>query len=76
MSLEMNELPRVPSAVRDGQIAPVTCTSCGCRLEASGTADEAPWFHFGRLGGRDARGCRPACVEAAHDREGRAILAA
>ena len=76
MSLEMNELPRVQSAVRDGQIVPVTCTACGCRLEASGTADEAPWFHFGRLGGHDARGCRPACVEAAHDREGRAILAA
>ncbi len=76
MSLEMNELPRVQRAVRDGQIVPVTCTACGCRLEASGTADEAPWFHFGRLGGRDARGCRPACVEAAHDREGRAILAA
>ena len=76
MSLEMNELPRVQRAVRDGQIAPVTCTACGCRLEASGTADEAPWFHFGRLGGRDARGCRPGCVDAAHDREGRAILAA
>jgi len=76
MSLEMNELPRVQRAVRDGQIAPVTCTACGCRLEASGTADEAPWFHFGRLGGRDARGCRPACIEAAHDPTGRAILAA
>jgi hypothetical protein len=76
MSLEMNELPRVQRAVRDGQIAPVTCTACGCRLEASGTADEAPWFHFGRLGGRDARGCRPKCIEAAHDPTGRAILAA
>ncbi len=76
MSLEINDLPRVLRAVRDGQIAPVTCTACGCRLEPSGTADEAPWFHFGRLGGRDARGCRPACVEAAHDRAGRAILAA
>jgi hypothetical protein len=76
MSLEMNELPRVQRAVRDGQIVPVTCTACGCRLEASGTADEAPWFHFGRLGGRDARGCRTACVDAPHDREGRAILAA
>ena len=76
MSLEMNELPLVQRAVRDGQIVPVTCTACGCRLEASGTADEAPWFHFGRLGGRDARGCRTACVDAAHDREGRAILVA
>jgi hypothetical protein len=76
MSLEMNSLPRSEGAVRDGQLAPVTCASCGCRLEASGTADEAPWFHFGRLGGRDARGCRPLCVEAAHDRSGNAILAA
>ena len=76
MSLEINELPRVQRAVRDGQIAPVTCTACGCRLEASGTADEAPWFHFGRLGGRDARGCRTACIEAPHDLTGRAILAA
>jgi hypothetical protein len=74
MSLEMNAMPRVLRAVRDGQVAPVTCIACGCRLEASGTADEAPWFHFGRLGGRDARGCRPACIEAAHDPTGRAIL--
>lgn len=76
MSLEMNSLPGMVRTVRDGQVAPVTCSACGCRLEASGTADEAPWFHFGRLGGRDARGCRPGCVDAAHDREGRAILAA
>jgi hypothetical protein len=76
MSLEMNSLPSSERAVRDGQLAPVTCAACGCRLEASGTADEAPWFHFGRLGGRDARGCRPVCVEAPHDRGGLAILAA
>ena len=63
-------------AVRDGHAGPTTCAACGCRLEASGTADEAPWFHFGRLGGRDARGCRPGCVESAHDRSGRRILAA
>jgi hypothetical protein len=76
MSLEMNSLPRSERAVRDGQLAPVTCAACGCRLEASGTADEAPWFHFGRLGGRDARGCRTSCVESAHDRSGHQILAA
>jgi hypothetical protein len=74
MSLEMNSLPRLERAVRDGQLAPVTCAACGCRLDASGTADEAPWFHFGRLGGRDARGCRPDCVESAHDRSGLPIL--
>ena len=74
MSLDMNALQRLDRAVRDGQVAPVTCIACGCRLEASGTADEAPWFHFGRLGGRDARGDRTACIEAPHDRAGRAIL--
>jgi hypothetical protein len=75
MSLDMNALERVDRAVRDGQVAPVTCVACGCRLEASGTADEAPWFHFGRMGGRDARGDRTACIEAPHDRSGRPILA-
>ena len=76
MSLEMNSLPRLERAVRDGQIAPVTCAACGCRLEASGTADDAPWFHFGRLGGHDARGDSPACVDAPHDRGGQPLLAA
>lgn len=74
MTLEMNQAPYRSNAVRDGQIAPVTCAACGCRLDASGTSDEAPWFHFGRLGGRDARGDRPACLEAPHDRSGRPIL--
>ena len=76
MSLEMNSLSRVERAVRDGQLAVVTCAACGCRLEASGTADEAPWFHFGRIGGRDARGDSPACVDTPHDRSGLPILAA
>ncbi len=76
MSLELNATPRRTRAVRDGQSAPVTCAACGCRLEASGTADSAPWFHYGRLGGRDARGCRTSCIEAAHDRGGQVILAA
>jgi hypothetical protein len=62
-------------AVRDGQIAPVTCNACGCRLEAVDSAQES-WFHFGRMGGRDARGCRVACVELAHNAFGRAALAA
>ena len=58
-----------PLAVRDGAGAPVTCASCGCRLAATGEA----WFHFSPLGGRDARGCRIACADAAHDASGRAI---
>ena len=76
MSLELNPIARAESAVRNGQLAPVTCAACGCRLEPSGTADEAPWFHFGRLGGRDARGDSPSCVDSAHDRSGRPILTA
>ena len=60
---------RRPLAVRGGQGAPVTCAACGCRLAAAGEA----WFHFNPLGGRDARGCRVACADAAHDTTGRAI---
>jgi len=57
-------------AVRDGQGAPVTCAACGCRLEHVVASDPSAWFHFGRFGGRDARGCRVACVEFAHDAAG------
>jgi hypothetical protein len=62
-------------AVREGQLAPVTCEACGCRLEAVGT-DAVAWFHFGRISGRDARGDRVACIDAAHDAGGHAALAA
>jgi hypothetical protein len=58
-----------PRAVRDGQGAPVTCAACGCRL--TGAADA--WFHFSPMGGRDARGCRIACADAAHDVSGRPV---
>jgi hypothetical protein len=63
-------------AVRAGRIAPVTCGACGCRLEAVGPESEPAWFHFGRLGGRDARGHVVSCIDAAHDVEGHAALAA
>ena len=63
-------------SVRDGQLAPVTCAACGCRLEADESTGSDGWFHFGRLGGRDARGHRIACVDAEHDAAGRASLAA
>jgi hypothetical protein len=58
-----------PVAVRDGQGAPVTCAACGCRLAPTGEA----WFHFNPIGGRDARGCRIACADAAHDATGRPV---
>jgi len=60
---------RRPLAVRDGTGAPVTCASCGCRLSQTGEA----WFHFNPIAGRDARGCRVACADAAHDHTGRAV---
>lgn len=62
-------------AVRDGRSAPVTCAECGCRLEAVGHPGAEAWFHFNPLAGRDARGCRVGCVDAAHDALGRAALA-
>jgi hypothetical protein len=61
--------PTHPLAVRGGHGAPVTCAACGCRLAASGDA----WFHFNPLGGRDARGCRVGCADAAHDATGRPV---
>jgi hypothetical protein len=61
-------------AVRDGQLAAVTCAACGCRLERG--EDVTTWFHFGRGAGRDARGCRVECTDAAHDAGGRPLLAA
>jgi hypothetical protein len=40
------------------------------------TASEpATWFHFGRFAGRDARGCRVACVDLAHDATGLELTA-
>lgn len=58
-------------AVRDGQLVPVTCESCGCRLEPVAAGDGVAWFHYGRMAGSDARGDRPGCVDAAHDSGGR-----
>jgi hypothetical protein len=59
-------------AVRDGQLGPVTCAACGCRLDASGDA----FVHFSPMGGRDARGCRIDCADALHDATGRPIAVA
>jgi hypothetical protein len=62
-------------AVRDGRAGPVTCADCGCRLQPVGHPGAEAWFHFGPLAGRDARGCRIGCVDAAHGADGRAELA-
>jgi hypothetical protein len=58
-------------AIRDGRAAPVTCAACGCRLERVGFVNQAAWFHFSPMDGRDARGCRVDCAELAHDGSGR-----
>lgn len=69
----MHQTHETDRAVRDGTLAAVTCEACGCRLSHSSAG---AWYHFGRLGGRDARGCRVSCVEAPHDASGRAAAAA
>jgi hypothetical protein len=63
--------PRGTASVAGG---PVTCIACGCRLTTAGGASPGAWAHFSPLGGRDARGCRVACVDLPHDASGRALL--
>ncbi len=63
------ELQGTVAAVREGRGAPVTCASCGCRLASQGEG----WYHFSPMAGRDARGCRIACAEAAHDASGQPL---
>jgi hypothetical protein len=55
---------------------PVSCSVCGCRLIALSGAEDGLYRHFpSMLPHQDARGCRPACVEALHGRDGRALVA-
>ncbi len=54
---------------------PVTCSSCGCRLERSTVNGISAWYHFAPMGGRDARGCKVDCANEAHDARGRALVA-
>jgi hypothetical protein len=55
---------------------PVTCAVCGCRLTEAGS-DRSAWRHFSSLHpGQDARGCRTACSDALHGRDGRVLGAA
>ena len=57
-------------AVRDGRAAPVTCASCGCRLESALLPGSVAWTHFNPIAGRDARGCIVACADDLHDSDG------
>jgi len=63
--------PRTVTQVAGG---PVTCVVCGCRLTTDDQTAPGVWHHFSPLGGRDARGCRVACVELPHDASGLALL--
>ena len=73
--LQQPEELRTPIAVRDGQLTVVTCGSCGCRLDPI-PSEAGAYRHFGAIGGRDARGCRTACVEMVHDASGRVAIPA
>jgi len=54
---------------------PVTCAVCGCRLMGGTGSEDGAWRHFPSLAaGQDARGCRPICVDALHDGDGRALV--
>lgn len=53
---------------------PVTCTSCGCRLERASANGVSAWYHFSPMAGRDARGCKVDCADAPHDAGGRALV--
>jgi hypothetical protein len=56
---------------------PVTCATCGCRLVALSGSEDGTYRHFPSLmPGQDARGCRPSCVDALHDGDGRALVTA
>jgi hypothetical protein len=53
---------------------PVSCRTCGCRLVEVDHAEVPAWRHFPSLHpDRDARGDRPACVNALHGRDGRVL---
>jgi len=55
---------------------PVTCAVCGCRLVAATGREDGAYRHFPSLmAGQDARGDRPFCVDALHDRDGRVLMA-
>ena len=59
----------------DWRTGPITCQTCGCRLQRAADGEEV-WFHFAPYDGRDARGDRVDCVDAPHDAHGRALVAA
>jgi hypothetical protein len=64
------------TSVRDAA-GPVTCAACGCRLVGLTGLLDGAYRHFPSMkAGQDARGCRPVCVDALHDRDGHALHSA
>jgi hypothetical protein len=65
--------------VRSSAEGPVVCGTCGCRLQPptawlDGDASATSTYrHFEGLPGRDARGCRVACVDLDHGLDGRVV---
>ena len=55
---------------------PVTCATCGCRLVGLSGLLDGTYRHYPSMKhGQDARGCRPECVDALHDLDGRPLPA-
>ena len=61
----------IPGA--ETRVGVVTCEACGCRLQRA-AADT--YRHFAPMAGRDARGCKVECADAAHDPKGHALVVA
>jgi hypothetical protein len=58
----------VPPRLRN---SPVSCAVCGCRLTPADGSTESAWRHLPSLDRqRDARGCRPACIDGLHGADG------
>ncbi len=57
------------SGASESYAGPVTCSTCGCRLERAAAGS---WHHFSPMAGRDARGCKVGCADDAHDASGNA----
>ena len=67
---DMNELIQSGWSTRPERTGPVTCATCGCRLTEARGLEGVAWRHFQSVPDRDARGCRPRCLEDLHRRDG------
>jgi hypothetical protein len=68
---ELNYSATSGDARVSGLTAPITCGTCGCRLDSSASANGSTvWRHFSGTAGHDARGCSVACASIDHDAQG------